>query len=194
MDVGSDASVVETLERVWDFVRQRDDAWNIPPEEGRFLHTAALATGAARMLELGTSYGYSTLWLAWAARKNHGRLITIDKEQRKRDQAMEHLRQADLDGVVVARVGPITDVLTELEGPFDFAFIDADKGPTRQYIDLLLDKLTDRAVILIDNVISHPEAFGDALDYIRSHPSLWAITVPVGHGVELLVKVGAKAK
>jgi len=193
MDVDSDGLVVETLERVWDFVKQRDDAWNIPPEEGRFLHTTALATGAARLLELGTSYGYSTLWLAWAARKNHGRLITIDKEQRKRDQAMEHLGQAGLDGVVVARVGPIADVLTELEGPFDFAFIDADKEPTGQYIDLLLDKLTDRATILIDNVISHPEAFGDSLEYIRSHPSLWAITVPVGHGVELLVKVGAKS-
>ncbi len=194
MDVDSNAVVVETLERVWGFVKQRDDAWNIPPEEGRFLHTTALATGAARLLELGTSYGYSTLWLAWAARKNYGRLITIDKEQRKRDQAMEHLRQADLEGVVVARVGQITDVLTELDGPFDFAFIDADKEPTRQYIDLLLDKLTDRATILIDNVISHPEAFGDSLEYIRSHPSLWAMTVPVGHGVELLVKVETESR
>jgi len=194
MDVDADGLVAQTLERVWNFVKQQDDAWSIRPEEGRFLHSTVLGTGAARLLELGTSYGYSTLWLAWAARKNHGRLITIDKEQRKRDQAMEYLRQAELDGVVVARVGQITEVLTELDGPFDFAFINADKGPTRQYIDLLLDKLTDRATILIDNVISHPEAFGDSLDYIRSHPSLWAMTVPVGHGVELLVKVGAKPK
>ena len=194
MDVDSDRLVADTLERVWNFVKQRDDAWNIPPEEGRFLYSMALATGAARLLELGTSYGCSSLWLAWAARKNHGRLITIDKEQRKRDQAMEHLGQAGLDGVVVARVGQITDVLTELDGPFDFAFIDADKEPTRQYIDLLLDRLTDRATVLIDNVISHPEAFGDSLDYIRSHPSLWAMTVPVGHGVELLVKVEENSK
>ena len=186
---GLDEAVTGTIERLGRFMREQSDAWAIPPAAGRFLHGLVLATGAGRLLELGTSYGYSGLWLGWAAKKNHGRLITIEAEQHKSAIAAEHFKQAGLDGVILPRVAKIADVLAEIAGPFDFVFIDADKSGTWQYVDLLIDKLTPRATIVTDNVISHEEASAGSLEYLRSHRQLWSTTLPIGSGLELTIKV-----
>ncbi|MCG3181623.1 MAG: hypothetical protein BIFFINMI_04021 [Phycisphaerae bacterium] len=177
------------IEKVWDFCEEHSkDAWNVPRDGGRFLFATAIAVGARNILEIGTSYGFSGLHLAAAAKVNGGRLTTIDADPRKVKISGEHFRMAGLGGVVDQRCGPAQDVLGEVHGPFDMVFVDAVKEDSLAYFQAFRDKLADRAVILTDNLTTHDEArFGDYLPTIRNDPHMVSLTVPVGNGFEYTV-------
>ena len=110
-----------------------------------------LATGATRGLEIGTSYGYSGLWIGAAIQTNGGTLITIEKERRKSDIAAGHFVDAGLDEVIHCKTGIALEVIAGLDGPFDFVFSDADKENCIRYMEAIAPKLSPGAMVVTDN-------------------------------------------
>ena len=185
--------VLESIERLERFMGTVTDANPVPREAGMFMHALVLATGAKRAVEIGTSYGYSGLWIASALTENGGRLITIDHDPRKSEAARRAFESAGLSEYVELQTGSAVDVLEGLKGPIDFVLNDADKDNCTRYVDLLADKLSDRAIVLTDNTLTHPVQLADFLGWICGRPDFCSAHVPVGNGMELSVRIGSKA-
>ena len=100
---------------------------NLEPEGARLLSILVRSSRSTRLLEIGTSNGYSTIWLAWATRAIGGHIISIDREAHKQVLADDNLRRAGLRAVVDLVCGDATQVVANLPGPFDFVFFDADR-------------------------------------------------------------------
>lgn len=124
----------------------------VSPLQGKLLHLLAAATGARRVLEVGTLGGYSTSWLARALPED-GELVSIELDDRHAQVARSNLETAGLGGQVTVMVGPAADVLPTLSGPFDLAFLDADKAGNADYVRLCLPLLRPGALLVVDNVV-----------------------------------------
>ena len=131
-------------------------AINVAPNQGKFLSLLAQMQGAARILEIGTLAGYSTIWLARAL-PSSGRLVSLELDPKHAQVAQANLDRAGLSALVEIRVGRALDSLAALvnEGvpPFDFVFIDADKQSIPDYFQWSLKLTRPGSVIVVDNVI-----------------------------------------
>ena len=162
---------------------------NITPDTGRLLWILVQATGATRILEVGTSNAFSTIWLADAARQTGGRVITFEMNPDKIRMARENLTRAGLADRVEIVEGPAGDTLSGLPGPFDFVFLDADRANYLTYLELVVPKLVRRGLLVADNVVSHAGELQDYLARVKSHPALFSVTVPIGNGEEISLKL-----
>jgi predicted O-methyltransferase YrrM len=128
----------------------------VTPAQGKLLHLLARVHRAARILELGTLGGYSTIWLARALPAG-GRLVTLELQERYSELARANVERAGLGDVVEFRVGPALDSLRRLGEervePFDLVFIDADKRSTPEYFEASLPLTRPGGVIVVDNVV-----------------------------------------
>lgn len=128
----------------------------VTAHQGKLLHVLAMATGARRILEIGTLGGYSTIWLARALPAG-GQLITLELEPRHAEIARGNLARAGLNEVVEVRIGRALDsldrLIAEQAEPFDFIFIDADKASLAEYLDAALRLSRPGTLIVIDNVV-----------------------------------------
>ena len=106
---------------------------NVPSRDGKLLYDLIIEGRYTRALEIGTSTGYSGIWMAWALSKTGGKLITIDIDERRHKTAVENFEKAGLSDYVDARLADAHQLVKELEGPFDFVFSDADKNWYKQY-------------------------------------------------------------
>jgi len=161
---------------------------NITPETGRLLSILVRVLGARDILELGTSNGYSTIWLAWAACATGGHVTTVDQAPHKVAMARENLARAGVDGRVTIREGRILDVLPSLAGPVDFILLDADRPSYLAYLDPLRRLLRPGGLLATDNVVSHAPEVTEFVARLRTDPALETVTLPVGSGVELTYK------
>jgi predicted O-methyltransferase YrrM len=131
-------------------------AIQVSPPQGKLLHLLAKAIGATTLLEFGTLGGYSTIWLARALPES-GRLITLEADPRYAEVARLNIARAELDDRVDLRIGAALDLLPELEtegvGPFDLAFIDADKVHTPDYFAWSVAHSRPGSLIVADNVV-----------------------------------------
>jgi predicted O-methyltransferase YrrM len=127
-------------------------AIDVSPAQGRFLQVLARSVGARRILEVGTLGGYSTICLARALPAD-GLLVTCEREPRHAEVATANIARAGLDGVVEVRLGPALDTLPQLDGPFDLAFIDADKASNTEYFAHALRMSRPGSLIVVDNVV-----------------------------------------
>ena len=146
----------------------------VTPSQGKFLHLLARVQGAARILEIGTLGGYSTVWLARALPKE-GRLITIEADPGHAEVARSNIARAGLSHLVDLRIGRGLDVLPELvrEGQkaFDLTFIDADKHGIPEYFRFALAMSREGSLIIVDNVIRD----GRVLDAHSRDPDIQGI-------------------
>jgi predicted O-methyltransferase YrrM len=143
---------------------------------------------APRILELGTSYGYSTLWLAEAARATGGRVVTLELRAAKQDYARAALAKAGLAAFVEFRTGDALDILPTLEGPFDLVLVDLWKDLYVPCLDLFYPKLAPGALIVADNMLFPPSNEAVAAEYrraVRAKPNVASMLLPVGQGIEL---------
>lgn len=128
----------------------------VSPPLGKLLHLLAKTIGAKSILEFGTLGGYSTIWLARALPAG-GRLISLEADERNAKVAKENIAAAGLSEVVEIRQGPALDQLPGLDsegvGPFDLAFIDADKVNTPAYFTWSLEHTRPGGLIVSDNVV-----------------------------------------
>ena len=161
---------------------------NITADTGRFLHILVQATCARRILEVGTSNGYSTIWLADAARRIGGKVTSVDVNEEKTRMAKVNLARAGLSEYVSLCTGDAAALIERLPDPFDLIFLDADRPSYLRYLELVLPRLRRGGLIVADNVVSHAVELKEYLQVIRDHPSLETVTLPVGKGEELTYK------
>ena len=137
------------------------------------------------VLEIGTSNGYSTLWLAWAVQPTGGRITSIDRSAAKHALADVHLRQAGLHGGVDLVQGEGMAVVAQLQGQFDAVFFDADRYSAPAQLQLLLPKLTADVLLFADNVLSHPQEIAGYLAAVQALPEFEQTVIPVGKGLSV---------
>jgi predicted O-methyltransferase YrrM len=158
---------------------------NLDPASAQLLSILVRASGVTRAVEIGTSNAYSTIWLAWSLAPAGGRIISIDRNPDKHALARENLRRAELLDRVELRTGDATVIVRDLTGPFDLVFLDADRRNFPEQMRILLPKLAPKAVVIADNVFSHPEEIADYLKLISSLAAFQHTTVPVGKGLSI---------
>ncbi len=161
----------------------------ITPEVGRFLHTLVLATRPRAILEIGASGGYSTVWLATAARATGAAVVTVEIDPAKVRQATANLRDAGLDGAVTIIQGDAFDYLRRRHEPIDFVFLDAEKEDYIAFLELIVPLLPAGGLLVADNLISHAEELAKFRRRAESDPRLSAVVVPIGRGELLAAKI-----
>ena len=170
----------------------------VSAEAGRLLALLVRAAGAARVLEVGTLFGYSGIWIARELPED-GQLDTIEIEQLHADAAEHWFERAGLADRVTVHRGAGIDVLATLPGPYDVAFIDADKAGYPAYARLALQRLRPGGIVIADNAIrrgriveagisADDDGIRELHDLLAGDSSLVATTVPVGDGLAIAVK------
>jgi len=123
-------------------------------ETGMLLHVLTMGLGAKRVLEVGTGFGYSALWIARAL-KGRGMLTTIEVDPRRAAQAQANLERGCVGQSVNVNVGEATEILARLTGQFDLIFQDGDKRQYESLLDRLVDLLRPGGVLVVDNMLWH---------------------------------------
>jgi predicted O-methyltransferase YrrM len=155
---------------------------------GTLLNLLIKEAGARRILEVGSSYGYSTLWLAEAARAIDGKVISLELQAAKTEYARAQLARVELAGYVEFRVGDALASLEGLGGPFDFVLIDLWKDLYVPVFQRLQPKLAPGALIVADNMLQPESARVHAREYrqcVRAAREVSSLLLPVGNGLEL---------
>jgi caffeoyl-CoA O-methyltransferase len=132
----------------------------VGPLEGRVLETLVFALGANRLLEIGTFSGYSSIAMA-AGLGPGGHIISCEISPRHAEFARRHIELAGLSDRIDVREGPALETIKSLDGPFDFVFIDADKGGYLDYYEATLPLLAERGVIAVDNTLWSGEVINE---------------------------------
>lgn len=125
---------------------------NITYQDGQLLHDIIVKGNYRTALEIGTSTGHSGIWIAWALSKTGGKLITIDIDEARHNDALKNFKEAGLSDYIDARLSDAHTLVKELKGPFDFIFSDADKGWYINYFNDLDPKLKVGGCIAAHNV------------------------------------------
>jgi predicted O-methyltransferase YrrM len=145
---------------------------NVPRVDGEFLHDLVVRRGYRRGLEIGTSNGYSAVWIGLAMRKTGGRLITLEIDTRRADMAAENFRRLGLDPYIELRRGDALKLIPTIEGPFDFVFIDAWKEDYPKYFELVFPKVSSGGAIVAHNVLSHEPELRGFVEMLQKHVQL----------------------
>ena len=126
-------------QKVKSFLDNHQGEWrdmNVPKSDGKILYDLIIKNNYKSALEIGTSTGHSAIWIAWALSKTGGKLITIEIDEDRYNEALSNFKAAGLSDFIDARLADAHDLVKELKGPFDFVFCDADKG---WYINYFID-------------------------------------------------------
>jgi caffeoyl-CoA O-methyltransferase len=160
--------------KVEKFLNEKHGHWydsNVPYEDGKVLFNLIIKNNYTRALEIGTSTGHSSIWIAWALSKTGGKLITIEIDENRHRAALKNFKKAGVEGLIDARLADAHQLVKELKGSFDFVFSDADKEWYTQYFKEIEPKLIIGGCFTAHNVT---DGFGGAkefLDYIRGLPN-----------------------
>lgn len=161
---------------------------NLQPEAAELLAVVIRAARARRILEVGTSNGYSTLWLADAAEITGGHVESLDIDPRRSDQACANIARAGLDGLASCRTVSAAQALTEYpDDAWDLIFLDAERPEYVGYWPNVRRTLAPGGTLVIDNAISHAAELSDVSRRLADDPRLTTVRVPIGDG--LLVSV-----
>jgi predicted O-methyltransferase YrrM len=172
-----------------DFVEERDKfLLAVGPATGMLINLLVKEAESKVILEIGTSYGYSTVWLAEAARETGGRVITLELQAEKQRYALERLTQARLADFVEFRLGDARELLAKLDKNVDFVLLDLWKDMYVPCFDLFHPRLNPGAVVVADNMLFPESTQGHAAKYrkhVRSQGDMQSILLPVGSGLEV---------
>jgi predicted O-methyltransferase YrrM len=163
----------------------------VGPETGRLMHSLAIAAKSQVIVEIGASYGYSTVWLADAARTTGGKLHSLELSASKVEHARGQLKRAGLDSYVEFHVGDARESLKSMSGPFDFVLLDLWKDLYIPCFELFHPKLAAGAFIVADNMLFPEQSRPQAEQYratVRAKGDLDSVLLPIGSGIELSKK------
>ena len=162
--------------RVRSFLDAHRRSWrdmNVPEADGQRMYDLIVEHGYTRALEIGTSTGHSAIWIAWALSKTGGKLITVEIDERRYNQALRYFQEVGLSEYIDARLADAHELVPRLEGPFDFVFIDADKDWYTRYFQAVLPKLTLGGCLTAHNVSGRRTGWvGEFLEALESAPNL----------------------
>jgi predicted O-methyltransferase YrrM len=162
--------------------------FNIPASTGKFLYNLILISKSKNILEIGTSNGYSTIWLAEAAKKNKGKVTTIEVSKSKVKMAKENFNKAKLKNIKII-YGDALEEIPKLKEKYDFMFIDAIKRDYIKYLKLNEKNLKKNSIIVADNAIMFKNKMQNYLNYLQSNENYSSVLVSIGTGVEFSVKL-----
>lgn len=162
---------------------------NLEPRTAELLAVLIRAGGARFVLELGTSNGYSTIWLADAAHATGGRVTSVEIDPARTGLARANLQQAGLASRVELRTEDAELTLSRSDtGRWDFVFLDAERPAYPSYVPDLVRVLAPGGLLAVDNVISHQHELHRFTELIEAEPGLVQTVVPVGAGLRLAVR------
>ena len=169
----------------------------ISNETGEFFNILLKAMKAKKILEVGMSVGFSTLWFADAILANNGKIVTIEENQDKITRAKKNFEEAGVSAQIEIQEGKALQILQKLatseseQQQFDFVFLDADKENNIEYFDLVLPLVRVGGIIATDNIL-YPEEFRPEMkkftEYIKSKPNVQTMTLDLGNGEEISIK------
>ncbi len=165
--------------KVKTFLNTHKNQWyrmNVPESDGKVLHDLIIKNKYKRALEIGTSTGHSTIWIAWALSKTGGKLVTIEIDEPTYKTALKNFKEAGLSDYIDARLADAHDLVPKLKGPFDFVFCDADKGWYKNYFIALMPKLVAGGCytahnIPVGNGRRNRGGTGEFLEYVKKLPN-----------------------
>jgi caffeoyl-CoA O-methyltransferase len=153
----------------------------VPPQTGRFLALLAASSPLGTWIEIGSSAGYSTLWLALACRETGRTLTTFEVLEQKAALARETVRLAQVADVVTLVAGDAREHLASI-ADIAFCFLDADKEVYADCYDLVVPRLVPGGLLVADNALSHREMLQPLIDRALADERLDALVVPIGTG------------
>jgi predicted O-methyltransferase YrrM len=161
-------------------------------DKAQFCYQLCRALQAKRVVEIGTSYGVSTLYLASAIRANGGGIVIgTEYESAKAATARQHFAEAGLTELIDLREGDLRQTLRSLEGPVDFVLMDIWTEMARPAIELVGPHLRPGAIVIADNVTQFADAYADYFEYIRAPANRFTtMTLPFEGGLEMSVRAG----
>ncbi len=169
----------ELDEKVRSFLDSHRNSWrdmNVSETDGRVLYDLIVKNNYKRALEIGTSTGHSGIWIAWALSKTGGKLITVEIDEWRHNQAVANFKEAGLSDYIDARLADAHELVPKLKGPFDFVFCDADKGWYKNYLIAVLPKLEVGGCFTAHNVSGRrgrrQYGIGTFVDYLESLPNM----------------------
>lgn len=155
---------------------------NVSASEGAYLRDHVIKAKAKRALEIGTSNGYSTIWIALGARKTGGHVTTVEIDDAKVKLAAENFRVAGVDGLITQVHGDALKEVPKLHGPFEFVFIDAWKNDYVKYLDIVLPMVPPGGIIMAHNTKNLRSQLEDFIQKVTHHPLLDTVLVEPGPG------------
>jgi caffeoyl-CoA O-methyltransferase len=185
-------AVLARLEREDEDERARDvpraeRSRQVASTTGRFLFALVAPQTDCEVLEIGSSRGYSTIWLAAGARMLGGRVLSIEHDPVKAEAWRRNVAEAGLEEWAELVEGDARELLPQIDDVFDVCFLDAEKEDYETLFALARPKLEPGAVVVADNVVSHSDTL-DAYSRARQEDAtLESVTVPLDRGLELSV-------
>lgn len=158
-------------EKVVAFLKKNKDNWhdlNVPYADGQALYDLIVRNKYTSALEIGTSTGHSTIWIAWAMSKTGGKVVTIEIDESRHKEALENLKAVGLSQYVDAKLADAHELVKTLQGPFDFVFSDADKTWYTQYFKDLEPKLSVGGCFTAHNVNNNFSGINDFMKHVKS--------------------------
>jgi predicted O-methyltransferase YrrM len=156
------------------------DILSVPPDDGRILRLLAEATGARRIVEIGTSNGYATLWFCLALRSTGGTVTTFEIDPERVALARENFQRAGVAGLVTIVEGDAHKNVTKLKEPIDIVYLDADKGGNLDYLNKLLPRVRPGGLILAHDTTDSAEYMRDYLDAVTNDSALETVFLNAG--------------
>jgi len=154
---------------------------NITKDTGEFLTVLVKCSCAEIILEVGTSNGYSTLWLA-AATSDKGKITTLEVQQHKIDQAQANFDRSALSGKIDIIKSDAAEYFKKSDKQFDFIFLDAERTEYMGFSEEVVSLLRIGGLLVCDNAISHKEEMAEFIDFIKNSHQFSTSLVPVGKG------------
>ena len=160
---------------------------NIEPESAELLNVLIRAQQSKRILEIGTSTGYSTLWLAYAAQATSAKITTLEIDAERSELAHQNAVDFSLDRFVEFLVSDAQDYLRQTTEKFDFILLDAERDAYCDYWNYLPQILKEKGgLLVVDNVVSHESEVNDFLNLVRDNPKFSTTILPIGAGLFLV--------
>ena len=158
-----------TTETLAELEKTQKEFWNIPRKTGVLINMFIKMMNIKSALEIGTSNGYSGIWIGKALKETGGKLTTIEYYDKRQSIAIENFKKCGINDIIKPIQGSACDVIETFtsDEKFDFVFIDANKREYVKYFELIKPHLTSKALIIADNITSHAEkvqTFIDAID------------------------------
>lgn len=183
-------------EQVKKFLDTHNWGWgdmNVPSVDGQTLHDIILKNNYTKALEIGTSTGHSSIWIAWALSKTGGKLITVEIDEQRHRDALANFEAAGLSEFIDARLGDAHTIVPALEGPFDFVFSDADKHWYKNYLEAVLPKLEIGGCYTTHNVHRGRSGYrrggrNSYIEYLLSLPEMETTFDDWGSGLSISYK------
>ena len=184
-------------QKVRKFLSDNSGRWydmNVPAADGQLLYDIIVKNNYRNVLEIGTSTGHSGIWIAWALSKTGGKMITIDIDEGRHNQAVENFKKAGVSQYIDARLADAHQLVKDLKGPFDFVFSDADKDWYKNYFIDVDPKLVVGGCFTAHNISARGGYGGQAvfLNYIKSLSNYETTVNSNGGGVSISYKKAAK--